>query len=682
MPDFVKKIKPKSIRSRIMMYVTLLVVVSISYLGISINNSVSDITLNLIEKQFIESTALKSQIVATTIAQQEHVLNTLRVNQNVLQCLLDDKDSNKVEGYNDYINTYMKEISETYSDAIESIFLVNADGIVIGVSAHNRLGVDLSERDYIKELFATGQRQYSNVLASANTGALIFTITEPIIHNGETLGAIGIGIYADQVLSNLNQEDDKATTVISNTGEVIFSDQYETNTILELEGLDEVLNQLNTTDEIITGELLYNEQGEEVLGKYQSIPLVNWLIIDTTTRAAVNKPVVLLANKVINLDIIVMIISIIVTSFIAGRISNPIKKITQLVKKTEELDLGNDEAYKDLTKDNSEIAEMCIATLNTRETLRNLINEMTNTSNVLLKSTEYMIGCTETTVSNITGNNTILETFASSLEETSALAGQVTQTGENIHKAIEEVTAKINEGTSSLNRIVKTASELTESAKVSLEDGKENYNQIKGQLEVALKEINQISNIQLLADSILDITNQTNLLALNAAIEAARAGEAGKGFAVVAEEIRNLATQSSDNVSTIQEAVDGVLKAVAGIKEGTQLALAFMEHEIKQNHENTINITTNYQKDTESINDLMEAIYRQTELLKNASGDIEVAISKVVNITTDNASGINKITERSNTILEEAEELKRIGSENDQVTKELNHLISKFKLEQ
>ena len=62
----------------------------------------------------------------------------------------------------------------------------------------------------------------------------------------------------------------------------------------------------------------------------------------------------------------------------------------------------------------------------------------------------------------------------------------------------------------------------------------------KTELEQAIVEAKVVEQINVLSESIMDITSQTNLLALNAAIEAARAGEAGKGFSVVAEEMRKL----------------------------------------------------------------------------------------------------------------------------------------------
>lgn len=125
---------------------------------------------------------------------------------------------------------------------------------------------------------------------------------------------------------------------------------------------------------------------------------------------------------------------------------------------------------------------------------------------------------------------------------------------------VEETTAAINEMSASLSSIAQITAEHQRVAEGLRSDSREGVRQIGAVEEAFQAAKRQTESLMQINTIISDIADRTNLLSMNAAIEAAHAGESGKGFAVVAEEIRNLATSTSENTQTIEKD----LKALVG----------------------------------------------------------------------------------------------------------------------
>lgn len=182
-----------------------------------------------------------------------------------------------------------------------------------------------------------------------------------------------------------------------------------------------------------------------------------------------------------------------------------------------------------------------------------------------------------------------------SLENVNSVAGAATE----LQASVQEISESMQRSQQAVNDIVdrtKEASDLTEKFQAS-----------------ALEMENVVHMIR-------DIAEQVNLLALNATIEAARAGDAGKGFAVVANEVKNLATQTSNatdeirnEIKSLQEASDQVVDSTSGIAKASDLVREYIStvaSSVEEQSAVTSEVSSNMNNISAQISQLDECVRR------------------------------------------------------------------------
>jgi methyl-accepting chemotaxis protein len=213
------------------------------------------------------------------------------------------------------------------------------------------------------------------------------------------------------------------------------------------------------------------------------------------------------------------------------------------------------------------------------------------------------------------------EQQAASLEETSAALEQITATVKNSSERANEAMTMVGGTKASAEESSKVVSEAM---------------QAMSRIEAASSEIGKIINV------IDEIAFQTNLLALNAGVEAARAGEAGKGFAVVAQEVRELAGRAAGAAKDIKALI---ARSSNEVRSGVQLVTATGE------------ALGRIASDVDRINDIVQAISTAANEQATGIGEINIAVSKMDQMTQQNAAMVEETSAASHTLAQDAKNL-------------------------
>jgi methyl-accepting chemotaxis protein len=195
-----------------------------------------------------------------------------------------------------------------------------------------------------------------------------------------------------------------------------------------------------------------------------------------------------------------------------------------------------------------------------------------------------------------------------------------------------------------------------------------------------IKESQSVEEIHLLTENILEITSQTNLLALNASIEAARAGEAGRGFAVVAGEIGNLASNSAEAASKIQQVSNQVITAVQGLADEADRLIKFVNETAMAGYQDLLTTSEDYRKDAEEIHNVMNGFANAATDLEHTADNIKEMVESVDVSVDENVKGIVNVTETVTDLTDMIVDIEKQTEHNQAISDSFQVEVGKFKL--
>lgn len=135
-----------------------------------------------------------------------------------------------------------------------------------------------------------------------------------------------------------------------------------------------------------------------------------------------------------------------------------------------------------------------------------------------------------------------------------------------------QMVSSIGELSQSITQVSGGVGELADAASELAKSGQSAIQLAQATMETSKKTSEALEIIKSIADKI-------NLLGLNAAIESARAGEQGRGFNVVSSEIRKLAKQSKESVTTIRDIIEEMNLSVNNITKAIGESAAVSEEQ-------------------------------------------------------------------------------------------------------
>ena len=302
-----------------------------------------------------------------------------------------------------------------------------------------------------------------------------------------------------------------------------------------------------------------------------SYPGAGWSALAIVPSSEAFQPLSNLGRIILWAAIIASAFNIVVSSFIARSIANPLTGMVEVASK-----IANGD-FRQTVRDTNK---------------RDEVGQLGAAFNGIVEGMTEALGRVMRASARVTATSQELSDLSNKIKDNAKIIvgniGTISQDAKMSSQTVEKAAASIQEMTASAQLIAGKSLSAAESSqgatKIAIQGRKivdsaiATMGSIKRAVDLSSDVIEELSETsRQIGDMVATISNiaeQTNLLALNASIEAARAGEHGRGFAVVADEVGKLAEESGRAAEEIGRLLQGIqdktLSAVKTMKTGTE----------------------------------------------------------------------------------------------------------------
>lgn len=663
---------------RIGIITTVVTSVGLLLLWYAVSSNAASMVKKDITNQMSDAVVSRAAIIDEYVTSAEEYMMAFALSSEVRELLLHPEDPVLLER----AQTYTQEFASV-KGIFEGLYIATPATYVLTHTSQEAIGITTREGESLEmfqnTILSGSELTNLGIMKSPGTGSMILSMYYPIFEGGKCIGYVGAGVFASHLMDALLDLDIKGLPdseyVFLNVEDGVYlynEDESLLNTKTEDSGYLEIIRRIQEEENDQAGTYSYmDENGADQLVVYQYLKDRGWVFMVRDNAAEVYASVERVRMLVGILCAIMAAVIILITLLILYREGRELMTVERAIDCLGDLNLSADQELQVFYGRSDEIGmiaqtthRVCGCLRKTIDDVGRILGEMAD-GNLAVDVTEnesYYIGDFRLLYESL---QSVHQNFMNVIRDISSVASQVDTSAERVSAGAQALSQGTLEQAGSIDGLVSNVTEITsqiQTSTVRCGSASELVDKATGYAEEADTKMEQLltatrnideSSTQIISiiKTIEDIAFQTNILALNASVEAVHAGEMGKGFSVVAEEVRSLASRSTEAAQTTNNLIN---RSIQDVKTGTE--------------------STNHAVSA------MQVIHDCIQTIKSLMDEIETASVRQSEMIVQVEKGIKEISLVVQTNSTDAEKSAAVSKELSGQARILNRLLSRFRM--